>query len=225
MKALLGLITFLPAIAFAQVEIEKESYHGQPYVERRESSGLLVSLSYEPHNFDDYLSTLDSLAYSEAYSGATNIFGLTVSFKKNWSPVSVALGLGYGVGSVSGSQEREMEISKMRLSSRWSLDGLWPEPHFVPFALLEMWKLQISESGVGSSFSGETGYGIQYGLGVAVQMNRLDPSTSAQAFSDWGMQNAFIDVYIFATTKPLFDGPDPEVATSPAVAAALTLEF
>lgn len=207
-----------------EVIVELSSDYSKHYKERRAETGALVSINFEKIDLPKYISTLDNSLFSEKY-GDLSLIGLQVQKKYNWSPVSMALGLGYTTGSAQGANEAIMEVTKYEINARAIIDGWFQEPRYAPFIFVEGWQMQISEKDSTTSFSGEIeGIGFHYGAGMSIQLNRIDPHASTDAFQEWGMENTYLDVYVSANIAPTNDAA-PDVSSELAVGFGLTLEF
>ncbi|MFP5518384.1 MAG: hypothetical protein ACLGGX_00650 [Bdellovibrionia bacterium] len=193
------------------------------YGERRTATGAYFSVFYETQEFPKYLSTLDNSTYKDKYGAGISLMGINWLKKYNFEKSSLSIGLGYGLGSTSKG-DAEMSLEKIKLSSRFAVDRLGKEAHWVPFVGFELWQLNITEKSSTDSFSGKIEMGYQYALGLSIQISRLDPSSSSQAYAEWGLENTFIDVYLFGNGEPL-SGEEANVSNEMQTGFALTLEF
>lgn len=218
------LVTQIPVLAEDEVVIESAASYSEVYKNRRTEAGAFFSITQETLSFPNYISTLDNSLFEDRY-GSLALLGIQVQRKLNWSPISVAYGVGYSTGSAAGSGQATMTITKLELNARATLDGWSDEPRYAPFVFAEAWQMDVSEKDPTTSFSGKIeGFGFHYGAGISLQLNRLDFSSARDSYTEWGIENTYLDVYMSMNTAPA-DAAAPDVSTDIALGLGLTLEF
>lgn len=223
---LMGVFVLIPTKVYAEGEVifEEDPSIIEAYKYRRTETGALFTLAYETQKYDKYLSTLDNTLFADKYGAGAKLFGFNWQKKFNWQYLSYSVGLGYATGSVSGSGSSRLEVTKYKLPNRFSLDGISDEPNWVPFLNLDFWQMKLSESDGTSSFSGDIQLGLEYAIGVSIQISRFDRSSSGQAYAEWGLENTFFDLYATNNLKPL-SGEEADVSNTMQLGMGLTLEF
>lgn len=198
-----------------------------PYRERRDSTGILIGLSFLPYK-PNYSSTSETaLSLTESISGTTAMMtDLNVAYKLNSSIGAATLGLIYGYADIKSGPEEARNtatLTKTGVDVMLLADVLFAEPYIVPFIGGSYYQLSISgKDSTGTANASAYNYGFK--TGALFQLNALDPSASVAALNEIGLDNSFIGVFFEATGK----GDKPNTIGSLAdngMGANLILEF
>lgn len=210
------------------VEVELPQNILAPYKERRADHGSYITIGYEELNLGNYISTIDSATYGDMFGNeALPLLRLQIDYKYNFELGSLALGAEFGTGSISDDrmgEDRTLSVHKYGIVVKYSADMLFDEPYVVPYGAVHFWKMDISESSPADSFAGSTDIGMNYTLGVLLQLNWIDPDSSRNATNNWGLENTFLDLYATQYAKSSsIDDPDTE--TDALLGGGLIMEF
>ncbi|UOF00417.1 hypothetical protein [Bdellovibrio reynosensis] len=220
----------VPATDTKQPLVEVEVYQDYlaPYKERRENHGSYVTLGYESLELKNYISAIDAKTYGDMFGTAPiALMYLGVDYKYNFALGSLAFGIQYGKGNVTGEdsgEERTMDVTKTGVGFKFTLDMIMNEPIVAPYIGLNIWKMTIAETNPTTSFSAETQMGMNYTVGLLLQLDWLDYETAKNTTFNWGLENTFIDVYAtkYAKTNAT---DDANTETDMIYGGALRLEF
>ncbi|XGC80848.1 hypothetical protein ACES2L_16105 [Bdellovibrio bacteriovorus] len=220
----------VPATDAQQPLVEVEIYQDYlaPYKERRETHGSYVTLGYEALELKNYISALDSKTYADMFGTApVALVNFGVDYKYNFALGSLAFGFQYGKGGVTGEdsgEERTLDITKMGVGTKFTLDMIMNEPLVAPYVGLNIWKMTIAETSPSDEFSADTQMGMNYTVGLLLQLDWLDYETAKNTTFNWGLENTFIDVYAtkYAKTNAT---DDANTETDMVYGGALRLEF
>lgn len=210
------------------VEVELPDNSLAPYGERRQDHGSYFAISYEALDLQNYTSALDLKTYTELFgTEPVPLMRLTADYKYNFSLGALALGIEYGMGSLSDSlsgANRTLEVTKYGVGLKFIADNILANPFAAPYVGLNLWQMDLTESRPTDSFSETTEPGMNYTLGVLLQLDWIDPDSSKFAMFQWGLQNTFIDLYVtqYAATS---GENDPDTETDLLYGGGLRLEF
>jgi hypothetical protein len=210
------------------VEVHIPGDPSLPYNERREASGWYFGISLGQIKFDKFISVIDGKTYSELFGKATTpLFQLEVAYKYNFFLGSIVAGLEVGQGRLSDNlsgSERNLELKKQAVVTRYMVDNLLAEPYVVPYLGLGYHRFEITESSPLNSVSEMTDFSSYIAAGVLLQLDWIDYETSKRATASVGLQNTFIDIYAHQYLKSA-SVADPDLSTDFVIGAGLRLEF
>lgn len=210
-----------------------EVHHSQdalaPYKERRSGNGVYFGLGVEALELKNYLSTLDDgVTYGQMFGDSTlDLLKIDLLYKLNFSLGSLSAGVEFGSGKISDTAsgvQRSLEIQKMGLNFRYTLDMIMDEPYVAPYVGLGIWRLGIKETSPTDSFSGNTQMGYNYSAGLLLQLDWIDNDTAKSGTLTYGLENTFLDVYATQYAKTESD-EDPNTETDFLYGAGLRFEF
>lgn len=212
------------------VEVRERPSINSPYRDRRNTFGGLFSIGAENLFMADYLSLLDDNYYEDLFGDSDiSLFGVELGLKYNFSLGSLALSAGYSMGSITDNrvgQERKLEISKPYLELTYYLDTLMKEPYVVPYIGGEVWTMMVKEQAITSQVEDSltTDVGFSFKVGLLFQLNWLDKDAAQSGYSDFHIQNTFLDVYAIQNTETQGEG-DPNTSSDFNWGAGLKIEF
>lgn len=209
------------------VEVELWQDNLAPYKDRRDDRGSYVGLVYENLDLTNFVSTLDAKKYGELFSSPLPLIRFSVDYKYNLALGSFSVGLDVGKGSLSDNhsgQDRTLDILKYGVGVKYTADMILDEPYIAPYVGLNFWQMAISEKSPTDEFSATTQMGMNYTVGLLLQLDWLDYDTAKYTTFSWGLENTFIDVYAtkYAQTSA---SDDPNTETDFCFGAGVRLEF
>lgn len=210
------------------VEVELSQDNLASYKERRENHGAYVGFAYEAMDLKNFVSTLDSQSYRSLFGKkGVPLVRLMVDYKYNFMLGSFALGLDYGMGRLTdrlSGAERSLEISKYGVGIKFTADMIVDEPYAAPYIGINLWQMGISETSPTDSFSATTQMGLNYTVGLLLQLDWIDLESAKYATFKWGLENTFLDLYAtqYAQTSAV---DDPNTETEWLYGGGLRLEF
>ncbi len=210
------------------VEVEFQGDVIANYKERRPDRGVYFGINKEDLNFENYSSLLDTKPYADLFGDDPITVGLvTFDYKFNYSLGSLALGIEGGKGSVKDNlsgQDRRLDISKYGLNLKLTADMIFEEPFIAPYVGLTLWQLEIEEQSPEKKLSLITKIGMNYTIGLLLQLNWADKESALSSAVNWGVENTFIDLYVtkYGKTSAL---EDPNTETNETYGAGLRMEF
>lgn len=235
-------IHLLPGVVFAEqseestpastadrlVEVEYYQDNLAEYKARREDHGFYFGLTFEPIEFKKYISTIDNKIYGDVFGSSTiPLILMSMEYKYNFAMGGISLGVGLGKGSLSSSfsgEDRSIDMTKYGLGVKYTMDNFGNEPLVAPYVGINVWYMGISETSPTKDFSATTEMGFNYVLGLLIQLNWMDGSTSQETNYAWGLENTFLDLYASKYEKTAaVDGANTE--TDMQFGAGLRLEF
>lgn len=196
-----------------------------PYLERRDSNGIMVGIDYESLVFKNFYSSEDGASYDTIFgSDSIPLVRIALDYKQNLSFGSLSIGAHYGVGSVSSALDRALEITKYGGDIKFIADTLMKEPYVAPYIGVEAWKIQTVETATNTIITKTTGIGMSYSAGVLLQLNWIDLRTANLTALNYGLENTFINLYATQYSKTQ-GAEDFDTTTDLLWGAGIKLEF
>jgi hypothetical protein len=117
-----------------------------------------------------------------------------------------------------------LSLQVARLGVRYTMDNLFYEPIFAPYAGAGAYIVSYKESLASSSFNGNTSPAPYYYVGGLFQLNWLDRMGSADSYIESGIENTslFVEARKFIAAAPV---QDPDFETDFDINFGLNIEF
>ncbi len=196
-----------------------------PYLERRDSYGIMAGIDYESLVFKNFYSSEDGASYGTIFgTDPVPLVRLALDYKQNLGIGSLSVGVHYGVGSVSSVLDRALEIKKYGGGIKFIADALMKEPYIAPYIGVEAWKIQTVETATNTMVTKTTGIGMSYSAGVLLQLNWIDLRTANLTALNYGLENTFINLYATQYSKTQ-NAVDFDTTTDLLWGAGIKLEF
>jgi hypothetical protein len=209
----------------AFVEVTEPRMLISPYKTRYPQITTLWSINSLPLRPHNYVRSSDHLKYQDLF-GNSSIGNLEFSgfIRRKFSIFDCGFGFGLSNGFLRSATYpgSSLAIDIRSLKVRVWMNTLTDEPYFIPFAGLEYWNLQISESdGIGSNITQVPG-AIIYQIGFQLLLNPIDPSAATTGLIEFGLQNTHLDISYF-----MLANKKEELVITPlnGISVGLSLEF
>lgn len=182
------------------VEIEIGAGPDTPYKERRGLLGVQFSAGYQSLLPDNYVSPIDGFGYEDLFgSNEMGFLEVKIGPKLNFGPFGLFLEFIYGMGSVESRRTQQkvtLEMTKRGGAIGVALDGLFPEPYFVPYGSFQMFTADYYEHDeIQDPVRDTAGTSTAITAGVLIQLNWIEPDVSIESRSSVGLENTFLDIY------------------------------
>lgn len=189
-----------------EIIVERPMVLTGSYKQRRAANGGLASVDYEKFYPVDYASQFPNNGYVEDIIGDNpiSIVGIELGYKHNFQLGSMALMVGYSRGSSSAKDqgtptESMLTVSRTSISANYAIDNFMEEPFVVPYIQGGIYNMTIAERLGDLNESRESGFALNYRLGLLFQLDwiekSIDPSTQIDGRRSSGLQNTFLDLY------------------------------
>lgn len=206
------------------VEVEIQGDLREAYKTRRSRWGLDLGANYHKVFPSDE-------AYAESFN--KNDLSFTEVFigpKVNVGPISLSITGVYGQGGSTGKVLDTTTIDTMITMTKYGgmatvfLDGLFSEPYIVPYGSFQYFNLSYDVKLGEEKRHGDLGYISAVYAGLLIQLNWVEPEVAYQSRKDYGIENAYIDVF----ANQYYSGPnssDFDTASTWNWGAGLRMEF
>ena len=185
----------------------------KPYRERRSNWGFLWGVGYSSYNPDDYPPNFVVNTTFDDYYGIaeSSLIELTLGLKWNMAVGSITFELGGGNYLNQGKDDSTLKLTPARAGLTLALDALFPEPVVVPYVSIGAYTMFYEEKLASQKISGNTAIGIYYTGGARVQLNGIDPDSSAESYDETGLENTFLfaEARSFMETSGRFNFDSP----------------
>ncbi len=202
-----------------------------PYRDRRESSGLMLSLGYGQFQPTNYQPDFRFESYYEIYGPEEKgLFEVSLAYKLNFFLGSLSVGVGAGVATSVSSDiaaygDTEVTFVPHRIEATFALDALFPQPLLVPYGTIGAYSVYYSETSAALTKSGTTEAALFFAGGLNVQMDWLFPEEALEAYKENGQESTFVYVearkYLASAQTP----SDPDFETDIMWSGGVKLEF
>lgn len=198
------------------------------YRERRKKTGVSYAFGlsqFQPINYEpDFL----TLSFQDLYGvGTSNMAEFQMFFRRNYSFATAGIELGFGFYQRK-SQDPDpgytITLQPMRVGGRLAFDTVWPEPYFVPYVAAGGYFVFFGEEDATRAFKGVTQMAPYATLGMAFQLDWMDPIGGFNSHIEHGIQNTFL--YVEGRTFIASSvARDPDFSTDIHLNMGLDLEY
>lgn len=195
------------------VVVENKQNIFQPYIKRRKNWGMIFGVHMENYQPKKYTSLLLNGNFETITGDATvPLISGELGLKYNFGVASIAAVAGYGMGNYGDKLVglENFEVSIMKFSANFTLDGIMNEPYVAPYVQGGMHRFQVTEetndgTNIGSE-SPTTTWNMHYRAGLLFQLNwiegSIDPNSHAEGLRSSGLENTYLDVFYASYMSP-----------------------
>lgn len=186
------------------VSYEKVGDLTLPYKKRRNTHGVLFSLTFEDFYPPNYISIIDQEPIDNFLDGnAAHLMGAEIGYKYNFPLGSLALLFQYSKGSAIGSKlgyDRTLTVDKVSVSANYAADMIMDEPYVVPYIQGSLNNFDVAEDDQNFEGGNSAKMVMGYRFGLLFQLDwiekSIDRSTHTDGLKSSGLQNTYLDVFV-----------------------------
>lgn len=191
-------VTVEPSYSVSSKGNDKE--FSRYYPERRKQWGGTVSLGVGKPEFNDYSTSISSNAdFASTYDSEKDLFfDLNITFKRNYSALSLGLNIGVSyakIGSQVETPDLSVEFTPIRLGFVAALDNVFKKnPYIVPYVGVGAQAIKYNERDKTNDVEQDDTSSISYYVngGLMFQLDWLHREAGLEGFYESGLQNTFI---------------------------------
>lgn len=211
-------------------------YYLVPYRYRRPSWGKTFSLGMSTYNPKNYEPDFVAATFNDVYGNASMpMLDFMMTFKKNFPFGSIGIEASIGmyknnsrsqvtVAGVPTAVDSTLNIYPIAVGGILTLDNLFYEPFFAPYAAGGVYTMFYRESRSTAALNGNTQVSPYYAVGTLIQLDWLDRAAAREAYEEGGVENTFfyLEARGFIQSK---NKQDPDFSSTVHANAGLRMEF
>ena len=214
---------------FVVVEIGKD--WSSSYKDRRSFWGVDFAIHSEAGKLREFTSPFDGKDFQNSFqTNEVRFVSLDLGVRTNFPVVSLISGLSFGTSEVTSPIfGTRLSLVKKAVHFQLLADAIFSEPYVAPYVGIHFFNLDYTLSQGESKETGSTPSRMGTRYGLLVQINSLDPDGVKDGRREYGLQNAYLDLFLStypAGSKTLANGsPGPDMSWNNQLGVGLKLEY